>query len=141
MDFLIFLYYSLICGLFYYLGGQGGAWYKSSWIRDYICPLIIIACLPYHWSLWVCYPLTIGALSTYWKKKGTDAQWYNWFLHGLGIGLALIPYGIFIHAISAVLCRAIILGISMAVWSHFIHKDWLDEGGRGSLIIATLYLF
>ena len=83
----------------------------------------------------------VGALSTYWKKKGTDAIWCNWFLHGFGIGLALIPYGIGIHNLYVVLCRAIILGISMAIWSHFIHKDWLDEGGRGALIILTLYLF
>ena len=132
---------ALFSGITYYLGGQGGPWYKRSWIRDYICPLIVIACLPYHWSLWLCYPLMIGALSTYWKKKGTDAKWYNWFLHGFGIGLALIPYGICINSLNAILCRAIILGISMAIWSHFIHKDWLDEGGRGSLIIATLLIF
>ena len=135
----------LLSGLFYYLGGQGGAWYKRSWIRDYLCPIIVCAFLAHsgfwHKSLFICYPLMVCALSTYWKKKGTDAQWYNWFLHGLGIGLALIPYGIYIHSLNAILCRAIILGISMAVWSHFIHKDWLDEGGRGSLIIATLYLF
>ena len=150
MNYILF---AILCsGIFYYLGGQGGPWYKQSWIRDWICSLLVISVLFQrrlgHPSLYLCYPLMIIATSAYhkyvnrWLKEPTnDAEWYNWFLHGLGIGFALIPYGIFIHNPGAVLCRAIILGISMAIWSHFIHKDWLDEGGRGSLIIATLYLF
>ena len=139
INFFILLYWSLISGIFYWLGGQGGAWYKDSWIRDYVCPLIVIAYLPYHWSLWLCYPLMVGALSTYWKKKGTNATWRNWFLHGFGIGLALLPYVVFTHSLQPILVRVVLLGISMAIWSHFNHIDKWDEGGRGALIILTLF--
>ena len=145
----------LSSGLFYYLGGQGGPWYKDSWIRDYVCPLIVVAFLVrhnlYHWSLWLCYPLMVGALSTYWKKKGTDAIWCNWFLHGFGIGLALLPYAIAIHQVIPIIARSILLGACMALWSSYIvvwlksNVKWLkwniDEGGRGALIIATLLIF
>ena len=146
---------ALFSGITYYLGGQGGPWYKRSWIRDYICPLIVMAFLTqhslYHWSLWLCYPLMIGACSTYWKKKGTDATWRNWFLHGLGIGLALIPYAIMIHQVIPIIARSILLGACMALWSGYIvvwlksNVKWLkwniDECGRGLLIIATLLIF
>ena len=139
MNIFILAYWALISGIFYWFGGQGGVWYRDSWIRDYVCPLIVIVCLPYHWSLWLCYPLMVGALSTYWKKKGEDTRWYNWFLHGFGIGLALLTYVVFTHSLQPVLVRAVILGISMAIWSHFNHIDKWDEGGRGALIILTLF--
>jgi len=145
-----------LSALFYHLGGMGGAWWKSSWVRDWLCPLVVLATLyltgMWHWSLWLCYPLMIGASSTYWKvlnkyfnKPTTDCYWFNWCAHGIGWGLALLPYGFMMGSVEAVVARALILGLCMALWSSVIVK-WLklsvawDEGGRGGLIICTLPL-
>lgn len=136
-------------GIFYWLGGQGGVWYKKSWIRDWVCPLVVLAVMEWlgkwHWSLLLCYPLMALALSTYHKwlnpifnKPKSDCYFMNWFMHGFIIGLALLPYGYFTDTIDTIILRAFILGVFMMVWSEIIDKDKVEESGRGGLIIATL---
>ena len=140
---------SIYSGLFYWLGGQGGVWYKKSWIRDWVCPLVVLAVMEWfgkwHWSLLLCYPLMVGALSMYHKwlnpifgKPKTDCYWFNWLFHGLIVGLALLPYGYFTNTIDLVLERAYILGILTMVLSTIIDNDFWEETLRGGLIIATL---
>lgn len=147
---------SILSGLFYHLGGIGGKWWRSSWIRDWICPLILLATMQWsytwHWSLYIVYFLMVGALSTYHKwlnpifhQPKTDCFWFNWFAHGLVIGVALILYGYFTGTLDQCILRAHILGISMVIWSSIIIKKFKlnvawDEWGRGALIISTLKL-
>lgn len=142
---------TILSSIFYRLGGTGGEWYKSSWIRDWICTFILLAVMQWtniwHWSLYISIPLMIGALSTYHKwlnplmdQPTTDCLWFNWLAHGIGIGLAILPYGYFTHTIDKVLYRALILGLSMMVWSVLVDWDKLEEGGRGGLIILTLLI-
>lgn len=82
--------------------------------------------------------LSWGALSTYWKKKGTDAEWWNWFLHGFGIGLAMLPFVFIGLSLNKIIIRALAMGVLMMIWSEW-HDDvvW-EECGRGACILLTL---
>lgn len=154
MNNLITLIGSAISGVWYYLGGTGGVWWKSSWVRDWLCSLTVLAVLSltgmWHWSLLMCFPLMIMALSTYHKwlnkyfgKPTSDCFWFNWLAHGLGIGLALIPYGIYTDTTPIIICRALLMGGLMALWSSILipffklNRKW-NDGGRGAIIICTL---
>jgi len=148
---MLILVTSIIDGILYHLGGIGGVWWKSSWIRDIGVSLATLSCVGilfgWHWSLIPCFFLMWGALSTYWKclnkyfnKPTSDCFWFNWLTHGIGVGLALTIYGYFNHCLGLTLVRSIVLGLSMMIWSHFVHKVAWDEGGRGALIGLTLHI-
>jgi uncharacterized iron-regulated membrane protein len=80
------------------------------------------------------------ALSCYWKR-GEDMKWYNWFLHGFFIGLALIPFVFCGISWFLILGRAILLGTTMSIWSELNDNAVWEEFGRGFLIISTLGVF
>lgn len=88
----------------------------------------------------VAFLLSWGALSTYWKKKGVDPVGWNWFLHGLFIGLAFLPFVFIGFLWQAILLRAAVLGILMMIWSVLINSACWEEFGRGVLIILTIPL-
>lgn len=94
------------------------------------------------YSIAGCFLLTFllswGALSAYWKGKETDMKWWNWFLHGLGIGLAFLPMALIGIGWVLILIRAVVLGITMSVWSELNDNVVWEEVGRGALIILTL---
>lgn len=134
-----------ISGFLYWAGGHGKPYHTL--YRDLGIPLLMLGIVSlttgFHWSLLLSCLLTYGALTTYWKclnkyfnKPTTDAYWFNWIAHGLGIGLAFIPYAIYTHTIIFTIIRAIVLGLSMMIWSKFIHNKW-DERGRGALIFLV----
>jgi len=136
---------SLISGFLYWAGGHGKPY--NTLYRDLGIPLLMLGLISlttgFHWSLIINCLLMYGTLTTYWKilnkffnKPTTDCFWFNWFIHGLGIGLSFIPYGIYTYTIKFVIIRAIILGLSMMLWSRFIHNKW-DERGRGALIFLV----
>jgi hypothetical protein len=82
-----------------------------------------------------CFVLSWGALSTYWDVVfGHD----DFYAHGLGVGLALLPLVFIGVSVWLILLRAVCLAVSMGIWSNLIDTDWLEEGGRGVLIILTL---
>lgn len=85
----------------------------------------------------VSFLLSWGALSTYWKKD-VDAVGWNWFLHGLGIGLAFLPF-IYVGIPWEFICvRAFTLGLLMMMWSEINDNVVWEECGRGALIVLTL---
>jgi hypothetical protein len=143
----IFIIACIYSAIFYRLGGMGGTWYKRSKIRDLVCPLVVLAVMEWthrwHWSLLICYPLMVVMISTYWKvinkvlkQPQDDCYWFNWFFHGLCVGLALLPYGYMTHTVDLVLVRAYLVGFSMMFWSLLIEDVYVEEGGRGALLIA-----
>jgi hypothetical protein len=126
-------------------------WLVKSSTRDVGVPLVSILAMwilgKYHWSLWICFPLMWGALTTYWKvlnkyfgKPTSDCYWFNYLAHGLGIGLALIPYGVYTHTLIGVIVRSIILGTLMMVTSYLFDNVDLEEGSRGTEIVGTLWI-
>ncbi len=80
--------------------------------------------------------LNKGGIKMGFINKGRDA----FAMHGFMIGLAMFPLlwgGVNWYAI---LLRSIVLSLSIGLWSKFIDKDWLEEGGRGAFITLTIPL-
>jgi hypothetical protein len=81
-----------------------------------------------------------GALCTYWKGSAVDCKWYHWLFTGLGYGLASLPLvfagipGVWIWV------RVAVLGITTMYISEKSDNVWVEEFGRGALIIWTLPL-
>ena len=154
MKLIIVLFFTLLSSCFYRAGGQSQdkeanpkwipIWLRRSLVRDLGCPLIFMLTL---WLLkgfslasWWTYLLTFGlmfaSLTTYFDfiYKNKD----NFFLHGFAIGLSCIPLIWAGFHWWAILIRAILLAVSMGVWSAVVSNDVLEETGRGSFIILTL---
>ena len=155
---------SALSGLFYRAGGFGRPF--KTWVRDWLIPGIVIAIMilvlkikaPW-WAWAVSYGLIGGSLTTYWDDsddpfKDTFDQFINWiypkdnfYLHGLFVGLGLLPIVIWgsLGWIPFII-RAIILGGAMGLINYVVNKfripfrDWIEELFRGALIVITLLL-
>jgi hypothetical protein len=133
--------FSFLAGVLY---RAGGCWQTK--IRDLGVPLLCY--LPALWFLHLWHwgwcllsaMLLFASLTTYWKKKGEDAKWWNWLLTGIGYGVASLPLLAVGVSWWAFLLRTAVLGLSVMAWSEVISIAWLEEFGRGFLIIATLPL-
>jgi len=130
----------------YRLGGsaKNGSWYdilKNTKTRDLGCPLIAMTIMSFYifaplWIHAVSFLLCFGALTTYWDRIFKHD---NFYMHGLMIGLAYIPYVMCIHWYMIVF-RAIIMAIFMGIWCELFKNDVVEETGRGSIIALTLPL-
>jgi FtsH-binding integral membrane protein len=133
---MVILIASILSGILYRLGG----WEKGNKLfRRLGCPLVALLTLwllvGVSFRLWWVYLLFVGlsygALTTYWDFTGSD----NFYLHGLGVGLAGIPLiwcGVPLHYI---LIRIVICSVGMGLWSKWIGNDIAEESGRGVLFI------
>lgn len=150
MILLVFL--TILASILYKFGGGGfdlwmkfrflPQWCFDSKARDVGVPLCMMAYMAFHWH-WVlifCFGLMWGSQTSYFKKRGSDARFYNWIFVGLAFSLALLPYSIAIGNLPGFLLRSIIVTVFVPVWSVAIGRDWLEEGGRGAVQIATLPL-
>jgi len=147
----------ILGAILYRLGGASHSdypklpkWLVKSYTRDIGVTLLTILYLTvlgkYHWSLWGCGLLTWGAITTYhkWLNKyfgdtTEDAHWYNWFAHGLVIGLSLIPYGVITNTLPMVICRSLLMGFVMAIWCECQSDVEIEEGFRGAVIVGSLW--
>lgn len=135
---------AILSGILYRLGGKKG--YNTK-IRDLGCPLITLVALwflagfkfPYWWAYFLTYGLTFAALTTYYDSIfGYD----NFYVHGLGIGLASLLL-IYLDW-RLIFLRAVILMLGIGLLNKYAnkwklpHSDFIEEFGRGALIIITL---
>ncbi len=107
----------ILSGVLGRLGGRAkdGSWYdfaSRSWVRDWLCPLMVILslCLSagFYWIYISVYILTALSLTTYWSFLfKEDNLWFSGFMCGLAL-LPLVFVGIYIWAI---ILRAIIIGV------------------------------
>lgn len=132
---------------------MGGSSHYNTKARDIGVPCVMLAAMTLLWveqaisthrvpafliSLAFCFVLHFAAMTTYWKKKGKDAQWWNWALVGLFYGLSMFPFAlIFGHWIGFYI-RTVAMTVCTMAWSSLIEKDVLEEVGRGFLDVATL---
>lgn len=146
LQFIIVLSSSLLAGFLYRLGGNG----SGTLYRDLGVPLLMIVLLSamnhFHWSLILSTGLLFASLTTYNKwvgrlfgRRTNNVYWESWLITGLFYGLSILPYVIFYtQDYVCFTIRCICLSILTCLWSIIIGKDWLEEGGRGFFIIATL---
>ena len=147
---MIIMYIILIVlgAIFYRMGGSDK--YDTKW-RDLGVPAVSLLSMyllgRWHWSLFICFPLMFGAMTTYWKvlnrffhKPKTDSYWFNWFAHGLMIGLSFLPYAYFTDRWIMVIARALALSFLIMIWSEVNDNAVWEECGRGALIVGTLWL-
>lgn len=149
-----------LAGMVYRMGGSGN-------YPRVVRPLGVAACTIGDLFLlglfnWGCLliPGTVFIETTYWKKKGTDAQWYNWLLVGLAFSVVTLPWFVWDnvvrtqhgmplrwvgYAIRTLLCTGFTvfwqeyLSDKVAQKLH-VGKDITDEFGRGAIQLITLPL-
>lgn len=128
-------------GFLYTAGGSGK---YPRWFREFgvmSCATIELLLLGIiHWSLILTAGEIYGVQTTYFKKKGSDAKWWNWLLVGIAFSLSVLPVVIFNHLWLGFFIRTLVLIPSIVVWAELIGQDYLEEGGRGGIQIATLPL-
>lgn len=137
---------AILAGIAYRMGGSGNFPRQARIIGVSALSTLVLALITWKAGLWlilayvVCFGLSCGAISTYWKRKGTDAHWWNWVLHGLGLSLACLPFSIATGHYLGFGIRTIVLTALITVWSELIGNAVIEELGRGALICLTLPL-
>lgn len=145
---------SALAGLLGHLGGIGADrpwWLRNApkWLCDTkardigipLCMMIYMTITSHysHW-LWLCFGLMFGAQTSYFKKKGTDAKWYNWLFVGLAYSLALLPYSLSVGNLPGFFLRGLVVTLGTLGVSELSGKAWVEEGTRGAIQIVTLPL-
>ncbi|RTK93045.1 hypothetical protein EKI60_06425 [Candidatus Saccharibacteria bacterium] len=92
------------------------------------------------WALLASSGASAGLSTTYFKKKNTDAMWFNWLFVGLALSIALLPMAFATQNWTGFLMRSLVLTSGITLWSQFQGNAVKEELGRGFLIIATLLL-
>jgi len=141
LKLLLTLLSSILMGVLYRMGGSGNYPRQARLIGVPLIMTILLGIVA-GWSWWMLlsFGLTIGAISTYWKKKGSDAKWWNWALHGLGIAVAMLPYAIGVGCYIGFGIRCVFLPVAIMLWSEIIGNAVVEEFGRGCLIGLTIPL-
>lgn len=141
LKIILTLIASIVSGV---LGRMGGAAGYNTLYRDVgcsvICCLVIGLWGGFHWTLIFVFGLMWGALSTYFKKKGTNSKWYNWLLVGLAFSLSCLPY---IGAQNLWLgfgLRSLVLPLLVMGWCLIINNAVVEEFGRYALLILSIPL-
>ena len=131
-----------IAAVLYRLGGIGLPF--NTKLRDLGVPFCMLTFFlvvgAWNWWLLLCFSLMFAAQTTYFKKKGEDAKWYNWLMVGVAFSVCMLPYSIATQTWFGFFCRSAVVIIFTATWSESIDQDWLEEGGRGLIQIITLPL-
>jgi hypothetical protein len=138
---------SAVAGLLYRLGGVGKPY--DTKFRDMGVPfvgIVLLLIIYPHYSLKyiIAYLLTFGlyfaSMTTYWKRKGSDAKWWNWLLTGLGYSLAFLPFAIVSGEYFGFCLRLVLCSVATMIWSEKIDNVVWEEFGRGVICTATLPL-
>lgn len=141
VQLLTTLFFSIISAVSYRMGGSGNF---PRWVRPVVVSLSTILLMGifigFHWSMILCFGLSFGALTTYWKKKGSDAFWYNWLFTGLGYSLCILPFIFHTHVWLGFGIRTGVLTALTVLWSDLMGNAVIEEGGRGALITLTVPL-
>lgn len=139
--FLGIVILSLTAAWLYRAGGSGDYpfWFRELGIMNtVIAGLIILGII--HWSLILTAGAVYGAQTSYFKKKGTDAKWWNWLFVGLAFSAAVLPVVISNGLWLGFLIRTGIVTCFTVGWSELIGKDTCEERGRGWIQVITLPL-
>lgn len=136
---------AVLTAICYRMGGSGN---YPRWWRPLGVGLGVLTSglILFPMSKWACVGLlasagaSAGLSTTYFKKKGTDAQWYNWMLVGIALSCATMPLQSTIGHWLGFCIRFIVLTIYITLWSQFQGNAVKEELGRGFGIVATMPL-
>lgn len=137
---------SILSGVLYRMGGVGKP-YNTKW-RDIGCTLCAILCIMVTQKLVytvaclqafaVFAVLNYATLTTYYKKKGSDAKAWNWALVGLGFGLAALPLAWVCNSWIGFTLRTLFLVFTVTLWSEANDNVVWEEFGRGFLLVTSI---
>jgi hypothetical protein len=118
-------------------------WMINTKTRDVGCAFIgyIWVGVMYDMVWWVhllSFICLFGALTTYWDDIFNGVG--NFYAHGAICGMAYLPYAIAGGAGIGYILRALIMALFMGIWCDLFSNDYIEECGRGAIIIATLPL-
>ena len=143
---MIWLIATILGAILYRLGGC-----IQTKIRDFGVPtvatgyLLTLGIKLHSWGFWglvaallAHFGLLLASLTTYWKKKGTDAHWYNWVFTGLGYSLAYLPYAFLSGIWAGFLARIILTTAGIVWWSEREGDAVKEEFGRGFIQNITI---
>lgn len=154
---------TFLAGVLYRLGGAAktGKWYDflcNTKARDFGIPTvaILLYCCwvfpSFHWydlSLILTWGAIFGTQTTYWKKKGQDAKWYNWLFTGLGYSIAWLPTvlahvflareGLHVHLLGFGI-RTFICTAGTVFFSELFDNVVYEENARGEVEVLTIPL-
>lgn len=139
---------SLFGSAFYRAGGYGPPF--NTKFRDFgtpLCGIIIlyllhpIPALKTFLALFFTFGLSFASMTTYFKRRGEDALWYNWLFVGLAFSMAILPFAIVTGQWLAFGLRTAILAALVPLWSCLIGDDDWEEFGRGFLFCWSLILY
>jgi hypothetical protein len=136
---------STLSGIFYRMGGSGN--YSRLW-RMIGCTFCAVLCLlatqnlvytaPVLTALALFAVLNFASLTTYYKKKGTDARALNWACVGLGFGLAGLPLAWAFNSWLGLTLRTVFLVFTVTLWSESEDNVVMEEFGRGFLLAISI---
>ena len=128
---------SILCGILYRMGGTS---LGTKW-RDFGVPLAVAFALPFHWAVIPSAVLFFFSLTTYWKRKGSDAKWINWYITSLFYCVAFAPYAIVQQKFEDFGWLIIVSPILCSTFSQMIDTDTIEEFGRGFISAFCILLF
>jgi hypothetical protein len=112
---------------------------RRSWVRDYLCPICAIAPIfVMSWWIFLVYLLSVAALTTYWDWMMDED---NYFLAGMGCGVAFLPLMLAGMSWEAISIRAVFLCLSWGIWCAINDNDFAEEYGRGFLFSFATIIF
>jgi hypothetical protein len=137
------LVFAFAGGVAYRLGGSG----KGTKYRDLGVPLIFALLLAilgglvgfWQWiSLIPCIGIMWGSLTTYryFLPKPKNYLWYHYAMHGFFVAASAFPYAIASGHWIGFGIRCVVCAVGLGLWSK-TSIDWLEEGGRGFIFVAS----
>lgn len=140
--FALWIILIVASAVLYRMGGADG--YNTKF-RDLGCPTAaVVSALIIglrHWSLIISFGLLFGAMTTYWKRKGEDARWYNWLMTGFMYAMAFLPVVWLLSRFEAFIYFTAFLSIATMVWSEMVSDVIWEECGRGAILIIAQVAF
>lgn len=139
---LLIILFSFLAGWCYRAGGAANM--HARWLRQLGVGVSVtgglIALFGFHWWILACLG-TSWAESTYFKKKGTDAQLINWM--AVGLVFALVPLPFIISSGSywfGFVIRSVFVVSTTTLIGELVGDVQWSEGLRGALQVVSLPL-
>lgn len=132
---------AVLAGWSYRFGGSANG---KRWVREVgvgVATIITLAIL-FGWNWWLL--LIMGSVwieTTYFKKKGSDAKWWNWAIVGLSYSIVALPWVIATHSWVGFFIRTIFLVPTISLWRTFVGNVQWQESGCGIIQILSITLF